>query len=203
MRRLLCFKQTATKSYTQFFSRVIEQLEGDRFNLEDFIKLLSDETAKASMWPTDSEVRKFLNLGAEVVNKNVIRYILYRIELMKRESNQLLETDALVFDKLLTLEHIMPEKWQRTWSLPLCMEGDNTPVYESEERIYYQDLFPSEYRANNPEWETDSSKDSLADEMYDIPFFIAERRNELLQCIGNLTLVTGRHNSRIVKQAIF
>lgn len=197
MRRLLCFRLTATKSYTQFFSRVIRQLKGNRFNLEDFISLLSAEKAKSSLWPTDSEVRTFLNLGADAVNKNVVRYILYRIELMKRESNRLLETDALVFDKLLTLEHIMPEKWQRTWSLPLLMEDDNTPVYESERRIDYQDLFLSEYRANNPEWETGPSKDGLADEAYDIPFLIAERRNELLQSMGNLTLATGRHNSKM------
>ena len=197
MRRLLCFKLTATKSYTQFFSRVIEQMKGNRFNLENFINLLSDEEAKASMWPTDSEVRTFLNLGADVVNKKVIRYILYRIELMKRKSNRLLETGTLVFDNKLTLEHIMPEKWQRTWSLPLGMEDDNTPVFESEERIYYQDLFLNEYRANNPEWETHPSKDGLADEAYDIPFFIAESRDKLLQPIGNLTLATGRHNSKM------
>ena len=197
MRRLLCFRLTATKSYTQFFSRVIRQLKGSRFNLANFISLLSAEKAKSSLWPTDSEVRTFLNLGANAVNKNVIRYILYRIELMKRESNRLLETGALVFDKLLTLEHIMPEKWKRTWSLPLVMENDNTPMFESEERIDYQDLFLSGYRANNPEWETNPSKDGLAHEAYDIPFLVAERRNELLQSIGNLTLATGRHNSKM------
>ena len=197
MRRLLCFKLTATKSYTQFFSRMIGQLEENRFNLENFIRLLSNEEAKASMWPTDSEVRTFLNLGADIVNKNVIRYILYRIELMKRKRNRLLETGTLVFNNKLTLEHIMPEKWQRTWSLPLGMGDDNTPVFESEERIYYQDLFLSEYRANNPEWETAPSKDGLADEAYDIPFFIAESRDKLLQSIGNLTLATGRHNSKM------
>ena len=198
MRRLLCFKLTATKSYTQFFSRVIGQLQGNRFNLENFIRLLSNEEAKASMWPTDSEVRTFLNLGAGVVNKNVIRYILYRIELLKRKDNQLFETGTLLFDKLLTLEHIMPEKWQRTWSLPLLdMEDDNSPVFESKEPIFYKDLFSSEYRANNLDWETNPSKEGLADEAYELSFLIAERRNELLQCIGNLTLATGRHNSKM------
>ena len=197
MRRLLCFKQTATKSYTQFFSRVIGQLKGNRFNLEDFISLLSAEKARASLWPTDSEVRTFLTLGADSVNKNVIRYILYRIELLKRKDNQLFETGTLLFDKLLTLEHIMPEKWQRTWSLPLGMEDDNTPFFESEGRIYYKDLFRSEYRANNLDWETEPSKDGLADESYELLLYVAGQRIECLQSIGNLTLVTGRHNSKM------
>ena len=197
MRRLLCFRLTATKSYTQFFSRMIEQLKGNRFNLEDFISLLSAEKARASLWPTDSEVRTFLTLGADSVNKNVIRYILYRIELLKRKDNQLFETGTLLFDKLLTLEHIMPEKWQRTWSLPLGMEDDNTPVFESEERIHYKDLFQSEYRANNPDWETEPSKDGLADRSHESLLYVAKQRIECLQSIGNLTVITGRHNSKM------
>ena len=197
MRRLLCFKQTATKSYTQFFSRVIGQLEGNRFNLENFIDLLSAEKAKASVWPTDSEVRTFFTVGADIVNKNIIRYILYQIELLKRKSNRLLETGTLVFDNKLTLEHIMPEKWQRTWSLPLGMEDDNTPVFESKERIDYKDLFRSEYRANNLDWETEPSKDGLADKLYESLLHVATQRIGCLQSIGNLTLVTGRHNSKM------
>ena len=113
---------------------------------------------------------------------------------MKRKSNRLLETDEFVFDRLLTLEHIMPEKWQRTWSLPLGLEND---MFDSEERIYYQDLFLSEYRANNPEWENHPSKEGLADEAYEGPFLVAAFRNEWLQSIGNLTLTTGRHNSKM------
>ena len=197
MCRLLCFKQTATKSYTQFFSRLIGQMKGSPFNLKNFIDILSNEKVNATRWPTASEVRTFLNLGAEDVNKNVIRYILYRIELMKRESNRLLETGALVFDNKLTLEHIMPEKWQRTWSLPLGMEDDNTPVFESKEGIDYKDLFRSEYRANNLDWETEPSKDGLADELYEPLLHVARQRIECLQSIGNLTLVTGRHNSKM------
>lgn len=198
VRRLLCIKR-ATQSYTQFFSRLIQRLKGQRFNLGNFVDLISNEHANATKWPTDLEVRTFLTLGPVPygVNKNVIRYILYRIERMKRKRNRLLETDALAFDNKLTLEHIMPEKWQRTWALPLGMEDDNTPAWESEGRIYYQDLFLSDYRANHPEWETHPSKEGLADEAYTTPFSIAETRNQFLQSIGNLTLATGTHNSKM------
>ena len=52
------------------------------------------------------------------------RYILYRIELKKREENQSLENNELGFNNLLSLEHIMPKKWENTWSLPLLADGN-------------------------------------------------------------------------------
>ena len=198
MRRQLCLKR-GTQSYTKLFSGLIQRLRGRSFDLGDFVNLLSDEKAKATVWPTDSDVKTFLTSAWHIydINKKVIRYILYRIELMKRENNQLLETDALVFDNKLSLEHVMPEKWQRTWSLPLGVKEDNTPFFKSENRIYYKDLFLSEYRANNPEWEAEPYEDGLADESYELLLQVAHQRIERLQSIGNLTLVTSRHNSRM------
>ena len=191
MRRLLCFKLNATKSYTQLFSRLIGQLEGKRFNLEVFIDMLSSETAKSSIWPTDSEVRTFLTLGVirHGTSKNVIRYILYRIECMKRKENRFLETNELVFDNRLSLEHLMPEAWQKTWSLPLDKVTGA--------KIYYKDLFSNEYKGNNSEWETYPSKDGLANESYEEAFQCAKRRIEVLDSIGNLMLITGKLNSSL------
>ena len=191
MRRLLCFRLTATKSYTQFFSRLIGQLKGKRFNLEEFIDILSNEKAKASIWPTDSEVRTFLTLGVSPYGapKDVIRYILYRIERMKPKENRFLETNELVFDNRLSLEHVMPEAWQKTWSLPLDKVTGA--------KIYYKDLFSNEYKGENSEWETNPSKDGLADESYDLAFDCAKQRSLYLQSIGNLTLVTGKLNSSL------
>lgn len=191
MRRLLCFKLVATKSYTKFFSRLIGQLKEKHFNLEEFIDILSNERAKSSLWPTDSEVKTFLTIGVarNGAPKNVIRYILYRIECMKRKENYFLETDELVFDDKLSLEHVMPEAWQKTWSLPLNSRTDG--------KVYYKDLFSNEYKGNNSEWETNPSKDGLVDESYEESYRWAKNRNENLQSIGNLTLVTGKLNSSL------
>lgn len=197
MRRLLRFKQ-GFRSYTQFFSRLIRRLKGKSFDLEEFINLLADEEADATRWPTDSEVKDFLTHGWHIysVNKNRIRYILYRIELMKRKENRFLETDMLVFDNKLSLEHIMPEAWQKTWSLPLIKEENGQATSGTKDRIYYNDLFSTEYKANNSEWETNPSRDGLVDEgAYNFSFAVAGLRNGWLQSIGNLTLVTRRHNS--------
>ena len=191
MRRLLCFKLNATKSYTQLFSRLIGQLSGKRFSIEEFTDMLSNEKAKSSIWPTNSEVETFLTLGVNRygASKNVIRYILYRIECIKRKENDYLETDELVFDNRLSLEHVMPEAWQKTWSLPLDMKTDR--------RIHYKDLFTNEYKENDSEWETNPSKDGLADESYETAYTWARNRSETLQSTGNLTLVTSRLNSKM------
>ena len=195
MRRLLCIRGAA-QSYTQHFSRWIRRLKEKGFNLRCFIKGLSEEQTKATKWPTDSEVKTFLNVGnAGGVKKAVLRYILYRIELMKREKNQYLETDKLTFDDKLSLEHIMPEAWRKTWPLLLS----NAEQHKSMPRkdMIYEDLFTDEYKRENREWEDNPSLEGLKDESYHSAFRSAQLRIETLQSIGNLTLITKRHNSKL------
>jgi len=191
MRRMACLSAIATKSYTQFFSRLIDQMRGGRFDLGKFIDILSEEDAEASRWPADSEVRTFLGLGTTGygMKDNTIRYILYRIELQKQNENPFLEADELVFKNRLSIEHVMPKAWQDEWSLPLDEETDRI--------IYYKDLFTNEYKGNYSEWEKNPSKDGLADESYDEAFRCARQRIEALHSIGNLTLVTSKLNSAL------
>ena len=198
MRRVLCIRSGA-RSYTQFFSRLIRILKGKPFDLKNFIDILSRETAKASMWPTDVDVTAFFlsEWNTSNINKRIIRYILYRIELMKRQQNRFLETDGLAFDDRLSLEHIMPEGWQKTWLLPLSIAEDDETLSESGSSIFYKDLFRDEYREYNLEWETEPSEDGLVHKSYESLLQMARRRIAFLQCIGNLTLVTGRHNSSL------
>ena len=92
----------------------------------------------------------------------------------------------------------MPEAWQKTWPLPLIKEEGGQSTFDTKDRIYYKNLFSTEYKANNAEWETNPSKDGLVnEEAYNVSFTFAEQRNGWLQSIGNLTLVTGRHNSSL------
>ena len=194
MRRLVCFRQ-GVRGYTQLIARLIRRLKGARFDLGNFIKLLSEETSNTTRWPTDSEIKTFLMLAwaNQSINKKVIRYILYRIELQKREENQFLETDQLIFDNKLSLEHIMPEQWQKTWCLPLT---DDRKI-SSNDQIYYKDLFSPEYKRKNRNWETEPSEEGLSNRSYQRPFQLAQERSMYLQSIGNLTLVTGKLNSKM------
>ncbi len=204
VRRLLCFKPIGTKNYTKLFSRLIRELKGKSFHLADFTNLLSEEKADSTRCPTDSEVEEFLKY-TKGINKNTIRYILYRIELIMREENQFLETERLDFGKSLTLEHIMPEKWTATWNLPKLKYNKDRELEMLEKTLMYKDMFSNEFKANNPNWETElnheSLKQGLADKSLDITLDYAMYRNWVLHSIGNLTLVTGRHNSSLSNNA--
>ena len=148
--------------------------------------------------PRDGEVFNTMRWGIMDTKDN--RYILYRIELKKREENQSLENNELGFNNLLSLEHIMPKQWENTWSLPLLADGDPSdlyPLYDCKERILYKNLFHNEYRENNPEWETNPLEEGLADESYKSALRLAYSRREDLHSLGNLTLITGLLNSSL------
>ena len=197
IRRLLCTKSGA-KNYNRLFSKLIQRLKGRRFDVGNFLTLLSDEKAPANKWPRDGEVYSTMCRGGMDTKAN--RYILYRIELKKREENQSLENNELGFNNSLSLEHIMPNKWENTWSLPLLADGnpsDLYPQYDCKERILYKNLFHNEYRENNPEWETNPSEEGLADESYKSALMVAGFRREDLHYFGNLTLVTVSLNSSL------
>ena len=198
MRRLLC-DTSGAKNYNRLFSKLIQRLKGRRFDVRNFLKLLSDEKAPANRWPGDGEVSN--TMDSFVTDTKANRYILYRIELKKREENPSLENSDLGFDSSFSLEHIMPITWENTWSLPLLGDGDPSggfyPLYDCKERVLYENLFHDEYRQNNPEWKTNPSEEGLVDESYKSALTAAAFRNEDLHQIGNLTLVTGSLNSSL------
>lgn len=196
LRRLLCIPSSATRNYTKLFSRLIRHFQERHFDLGSFIRLLSDEQANATRWPANNEVESVLRFQSSM-NRMAIRYVLYRIELRKREGNQSLETTEFVFDNRLSLEHIMPAGWRSTWSLPLATAENGQPSFDSDDRILYENLFHSEYRENNMDWETNPSEQGLAHEAYRSAFNVAVARHAILQSIGNLTLITVSLNSSL------
>ena len=135
---------------------------------------------------------------AGAIKQRLIRYILYRIELMKRERDKFAE--PLFFeDKLTTLEHILPNKWKDTWSLPtdaksIRYETDVRRVLVNRdvqsETMLYANLFPNDSK-------TGSSGEDSASEDYHDAYNLALARDNLLESIGNLTLVTRELNSKL------
>ena len=168
---------------------------------DEYPSLFPDDSA--IIFPGDRAVKAALHglwAGtAGQIKKRLIRYILYRIELAKREEDRF--TESVVFRDNLTLEHVMPEKWKETWPL-LVAEGAVVYEYDASGRpssIYvnreiegdtrlYADLFSNPQRL---------LRDGLADESYSDAFQLALRRDHLLQSIGNLTLVTSPLNSKM------
>ena len=153
------------------------------------------------IFPEDRLVRAALEglwtETAGAIKRKLIRYILYRIELMKVKEDNF--TESLAFeDKLTTLEHIMPEEWKKTWPLPTTSGAvsyvtDTRRLYinknvQSQETLY-NDLFPNPI-VENP-------RTGVADKSSEDAYNLAIARDGLLESIGNLTLVTRELNSKL------
>ncbi len=135
------------------------------------------------------------------VNHKLMRYILYRIERMRRETNK--KTEPLSFQdnfqKTLTLEHILPKAWKQKCSLPfgdkvIEYDMDNNRVsvdraVQSKAKLY-ADLFPAV-----------PTPDDISDACYRDAYNLAVARDNVLDSIGNLTLITRNLNSKLRNEA--
>ena len=186
LRRMLCTTQ-GHKNFNKFFSEVIRRLKRDGFSVESLVRILGEQTSNTTKWPSDYEVESALHgHWSEIgVNRNVIRYILYRVELQRRGSNRFSEKDELPFGQF-TLEHIMPEKWKTNWLL-------DTP----DGPLNYEEIFSDDYKENNSLWDFIPSSEGLKSESYLEAFELAQEREGLKQCVGNLSVLTGRLNSSL------
>ena len=144
------------------------------FSLIDFLNYLakSGSGRHADQWPTNQEV-EFALTERWYVEKG-IRYILYRIELKRRNEEKISEK----IDFIGKLHYIMPEKWENSWLL----EGPDGP-------IQFRDLFSDEYKAETRSWFDRPSQQGIVDESYLKAFTLAQDRKNRRKSIGNLTLV--------------
>ena len=166
-----------------FFSKVIEE---DRFRIKEFVRFLSDysptDCSPTGAWPTNEQVKDALRkAGAQDVNSRLIVYILYRIELLKRQGKPYQDADVqLRFEELGNREHIMPRKWSNNWPLPL-----------SGRRFFsHKDLYNSDYKDTEDEWRRKRGQiEHLVrpdDPDYQEAYDLAEKRHDKIDSIGNL-----------------
>ena len=191
IRRMLCTSQ-GHKNYNKFFSSIIKHLVSNKskFSVRWFVELLSFLEVDTEKWPNNDDVKASLSGGwgwagtgtSKTAANNIMRYILYRIELLTRKENRFSEKDELPY-KQFTLEHIMPEKWGENWLLP------NGNGFLSRRDLYSKELDPLDLLLFD--------KKHLADPSYLRAHELAVERNASLQNIGNLTIVTGRLNSSL------
>lgn len=189
IRRMLCTRQ-GHKNYNQFFSAIIKALVSNesKFSVRWFARVLSRQEADTYKWPNNDDVKASLSEGrawtltSKTSANKIMRYILYRIELLTREENRFSEKGELPFNQF-TLEHIMPEKWEENWLLP---SGNG---FLSRRDLYSKELDPLDLLLFD--------KKHLADPSYLQAHELAMERNASLQNIGNLTIVTGRLNSSL------
>ncbi len=226
-RMLCCKGKGGLKNFNKFFARAIKHLQGDfsidKFiqfladETSDTTNYPTDNQIRNALYTRfepaplnfpDKETLTFPHnqymkaalsgLWAQTagqIQRRLIRYILYRIEMEKQRNNKYSEN--IVFEDKLDLEHVMPQKWQAEWNLPInpqavTLDADahkvivNTNV-QSERKLYHG-LF------SNP---TEPSPDGLVDETYKNAYNLAIVRDAFLESIGNLTLVNKALNSRL------
>lgn len=128
LRRDIC--GLTTKGYNRFFVALIPRLrdyEGDK--TDELISYLSGRTADTERWPDDSEWRNSWVFREQYrsARQPRLRYIFEAIERAKYTSL----TEEIIIRSALTIEHIMPQKWQDAWKLP-GMDGVSEEEYSSE-----------------------------------------------------------------------
>jgi uncharacterized protein with ParB-like and HNH nuclease domain len=116
IRCLLCIdgkKVNLVKSINMLFSEIINKTTD--FSLNFLVEYLSDHSLPNS-WPTDQNVKSTLK-EAGVKNSQLISYILYRIELVKRKNLPISNNVVPLLDQL-ALERVMPINWNIVWPSP-------------------------------------------------------------------------------------
>ena len=133
LRRDIC--GLTTKNYNRFFASLIPKLrtcDGDK--VDELIVYLSNRLADMDRWPDDSEWERSWVMREQYrsARQPRLRYVLETIESAKHTAL----TEDIHIRSTLTIEHIMPQKWQTNWALP-GMEGVTEADYgpEASERV--------------------------------------------------------------------
>lgn len=115
IRRLLASSQ-GIPNHSDIFAEVIKSVGKAKLSPTELLDYLSG-LQEGNKCPNDEAIQTALaQCGGPRISALLTRYILYRIELVKAASYNTVK-GALRFDQSLTLEHVMPLKWQRNWPL--------------------------------------------------------------------------------------
>lgn len=115
LRRDIC--GLTTKNYNRFFVGIIDRLrgaEGDKIQV--LVEYLSTRQSDIDRWPTEKEWQQAW-LGRDQyqgARQPRLRYIFEAIEQKKRSTLN----EDIEIKSALTIEHIMPQKWQSNWPVP-------------------------------------------------------------------------------------
>lgn len=128
LRRDIC--GLTTKNYNRFFVSLITKLrECEGNQTDELISYLSSRTTDLDRWPDDAEWKRSWVMREQyrTARQPRLRYIFEAIERAKHTSL----TEDIVIRSALTIEHIMPQKWQAAWPLS-GMEGLTEQEYAPE-----------------------------------------------------------------------
>ncbi len=114
VRRMIC--GLPSKNYNKFFTEMIHVAkESEDLSLSTIRNYLLKQSSETSKWPDDDEFRKaWMELPFySRLRTSKTKLILEAIELEMHEE----KTEIRVITGPLTIEHIMPQKWEENWPL--------------------------------------------------------------------------------------
>ena len=168
-RRFVC--GYTTKNYNNTFADFIKFLEKNK-SFELFESYLKEKTADTNILPTNNYLKEKVKerpiySDARGKSKAIIN-ILLEVEMYNRGKKQ----ESISFDDFnLTVEHILPQNWNDSWS----MNGKKVSDEEFENAKYAV----------------------LAEEEADGIYHQIENRNRILNTFGNLTILTSSLNPSV------
>lgn len=173
VRRLICRKDN--KEYNKYFVEIVDRLRRDGPSPVTFKRVLAEGRGATRVWPDDKEFEhEFYNSPVyNTLKSSQIGTILKLIE------DQLLtsKTEKVTVPSL-SVEHVMPQAWADHYRL----DGELVP------REMAGDWFIPDNDEEEARWEQIEEK--------------VQKRNRLIHCLGNLTIVT-HHLNAAMKNAPF
>lgn len=132
VRRMIC--QLTTRGYNRFFIELLNAFHGEVGTEAERVRaFLASSTAETARWPSDEEFRQaWQSVPAfRVFTQGRVRMVLEAIERRIRTG----KSEALTFEEKLTIEHLMPQKWDAYWPLP--SEADPAEARATREELMH------------------------------------------------------------------
>ena len=130
IRRAVC--GLTTKNYNKSFLQIMRELQTNSVSVEALEDLLLGFTGPAGVFPDDEEFERawLKNPVYETLGQGKVNLILRAIEeAMRSEFNE-----NVPIPVNLTVEHIMPQEWQRHWALSHSTDTPDSSENQAEER---------------------------------------------------------------------
>lgn len=164
VRRAVC--GLTTKNYNKFFLQILRHIETNGFSSDVLQAFLLDQHADTTIWPDQHAFKEAWcqrPLYADLGSRRVGAVLVELEKAMRTKFNEDIEIKSK-----LSIEHIMPEKWEKRWPL-----SDGSHLKEGA-FLYLLMSYDDD----------DKNKE-------------VERREKLKHTLGNLTLLTQPLNSRL------
>lgn len=121
VRRSLC--RLTTKNYNRTFLELLRRLDAGETPVGHVVtEFLARQTSDSGVWPSDAELRRSLAVLPvyRLLKRGSLQAVLRVLERQATTNrSEMIDSSAK-----LSIEHLLPQQWQETWTLPSGGEAD-------------------------------------------------------------------------------